>query len=45
MKDNRSVRYITLSCVHGGKAKNRTNNLAKPFPSMNIKCKAKIIQS
>ncbi|XP_042950400.1 protein FAR-RED IMPAIRED RESPONSE 1-like [Carya illinoinensis] len=37
-----SVRYVTLGCAHGGKAWNRTLNIAKPRPTGKTDCKAKI---
>ncbi|XP_042983399.1 protein FAR1-RELATED SEQUENCE 5-like [Carya illinoinensis] len=37
-----SVRYVTLGCVRGGKARNRTLNVAKPRPTGKTDCKAKI---
>ncbi|XP_042972807.1 protein FAR1-RELATED SEQUENCE 4-like [Carya illinoinensis] len=37
-----SVRYITLCCARGGKARNRTLNVANPRPTGKTECKAKI---
>ncbi|KAF5452014.1 hypothetical protein F2P56_027055 [Juglans regia] len=40
--DEGSVRYVTLGCAHGGKAQNRTMNVAKPRPIGKTDCKAMI---
>ncbi|XP_042958128.1 protein FAR1-RELATED SEQUENCE 5-like [Carya illinoinensis] len=37
-----SLRYITLCCSRGGKARNRTKNVARPRPTSKTDCKAKI---
>ncbi|XP_042960040.1 protein FAR-RED IMPAIRED RESPONSE 1-like [Carya illinoinensis] len=37
-----SVRYVTIGCAHGGKARNRITNLSKPRPTTKTNCKAKI---
>ncbi|XP_042947770.1 protein FAR1-RELATED SEQUENCE 5-like [Carya illinoinensis] len=37
-----SLRYITLCCSRGGKARNRTTNVARPRPTSKTDCKAKI---
>ncbi|XP_042952303.1 protein FAR1-RELATED SEQUENCE 5-like [Carya illinoinensis] len=37
-----SVRYVTLCCARGGKARNRTLNVAKPRPTGKTECKARI---
>ncbi|KAG7942868.1 hypothetical protein I3843_15G008500 [Carya illinoinensis] len=36
------VRYITLCCAHGGKARNRTLNVVKLHPTGKTECKARI---
>ncbi|KAG6625741.1 hypothetical protein CIPAW_16G119700 [Carya illinoinensis] len=41
-EEDNSVRYVTLSCARGGKARNRTLNIAKPRPTGKTECKAKI---
>ncbi|XP_042983693.1 protein FAR1-RELATED SEQUENCE 5-like isoform X2 [Carya illinoinensis] len=40
--EDETVRYITLACARGGKARNRTLNVAKPRPTAKTECKAKI---
>ncbi|KAG2726456.1 hypothetical protein I3760_01G113900 [Carya illinoinensis] len=40
--DDGTVRYATLGCPHGGKARNRTLNVARPRPTGKTECKAKI---
>ncbi|XP_042941235.1 protein FAR-RED IMPAIRED RESPONSE 1-like [Carya illinoinensis] len=40
--DERNVRYVTIGCTHGGKARNRTMNVAKPRPTGKTDCKARI---
>ncbi|KAF5464364.1 hypothetical protein F2P56_014444 [Juglans regia] len=40
--DDETVRYVTLACAHGGKARNRTLNVANPRPTGKTECKAKI---
>ncbi|KAG2670594.1 hypothetical protein I3760_14G093100 [Carya illinoinensis] len=37
-----SLIYITLCCSRGGKARNRTTNVARPHPTSKTDCKAKI---
>ncbi|XP_035547427.1 protein FAR1-RELATED SEQUENCE 5-like [Juglans regia] len=37
-----TLRYITLGCARGGKARNRTSNVARPRPTSKTECKAKI---
>ncbi|XP_041020469.1 protein FAR-RED IMPAIRED RESPONSE 1-like [Juglans microcarpa x Juglans regia] len=37
-----SIRYVTLACARGGKARNRTLNVAKPRSTGKTECKAKI---
>ncbi|KAF5464139.1 hypothetical protein F2P56_014243 [Juglans regia] len=37
-----NVRYATLGCARGGKARNKTLNVARPRPTGKIECKAKI---
>ncbi|KAF5462636.1 hypothetical protein F2P56_018625 [Juglans regia] len=37
-----TIRYVTLACARGGKARNRTLNVAKPRPTGKTECKAKI---
>ncbi|XP_042988747.1 protein FAR1-RELATED SEQUENCE 5-like [Carya illinoinensis] len=41
-EEDDSVRYVTLSCARGGKARNRTLNVANPRPTGKTECKAKI---
>ncbi|XP_042955964.1 protein FAR1-RELATED SEQUENCE 4-like isoform X2 [Carya illinoinensis] len=36
------LRYVTLGCARGGKARNRTSNVARPRPTSKTDCKAKI---
>ncbi|KAF5441779.1 hypothetical protein F2P56_037010 [Juglans regia] len=40
--DDETVRYVTLGCARGGKARNRTLNVARPRPTGKTECKAKI---
>ncbi|XP_042969612.1 protein FAR1-RELATED SEQUENCE 5-like [Carya illinoinensis] len=40
--DDGTVRYATLGCAQGGKARNRTLNVARPCPTGKTECKAKI---
>ncbi|XP_035541675.1 protein FAR1-RELATED SEQUENCE 5-like [Juglans regia] len=40
--DEGSVRYVTIGCARGGKARNRTMNVAKPRPTGKTDCKARI---
>ncbi|KAF5477392.1 hypothetical protein F2P56_004037 [Juglans regia] len=40
--DEGNVRYVTLGCACGGKARNRTMNVAKPRPTGKTDCKARI---
>ncbi|XP_041001764.1 protein FAR1-RELATED SEQUENCE 5-like [Juglans microcarpa x Juglans regia] len=40
--EDESVRYVTLACARGGKARNRTLNVANPRPAGKTECKAKI---
>ncbi|XP_035546562.1 protein FAR1-RELATED SEQUENCE 5-like [Juglans regia] len=40
--EDESVRYVTLACARGGKARNRTLNVANPRPTGKTECKAKI---
>ncbi|KAG6700545.1 hypothetical protein I3842_08G117700 [Carya illinoinensis] len=42
MEDDGSVRYLTLGCARGGKARNRNSNVSKPRPTMKMDCKAKV---
>ncbi|XP_042974613.1 protein FAR1-RELATED SEQUENCE 5-like [Carya illinoinensis] len=37
-----SVRYVTVGCACGGKARNRTSNVARPRPTSKTDCKARI---
>lgn len=37
-----SIRYITLGCARGGKARNHTTNVAKPRPTSKTGCEARI---
>ncbi|XP_042940728.1 uncharacterized protein LOC122275650 isoform X2 [Carya illinoinensis] len=37
-----SIKYVTLGCARGGKARNRTSNVAKPRPTSKTDCKARI---
>ncbi|XP_041001654.1 protein FAR1-RELATED SEQUENCE 5-like [Juglans microcarpa x Juglans regia] len=36
------LRYITLGCARGGKARNRTTNVARPRPTSKTGCSARI---
>ncbi|XP_041023651.1 protein FAR1-RELATED SEQUENCE 5-like isoform X2 [Juglans microcarpa x Juglans regia] len=40
--EDETVRYVTLGCARGGKARNRTMNVVKPRPTGKTDCKAKI---
>ncbi|XP_042944800.1 protein FAR1-RELATED SEQUENCE 5-like [Carya illinoinensis] len=40
--EDESARYVTLACARGGKAWNRTLNVANPCPIGKTECKAKI---
>ncbi|XP_042952122.1 protein FAR1-RELATED SEQUENCE 5-like [Carya illinoinensis] len=40
--DDGTVRYATLGCARGGKARNRTLNVARPRPIGKTECKSKI---
>ncbi|KAG7973828.1 hypothetical protein I3843_06G017100 [Carya illinoinensis] len=37
-----SIRYVTLGYARGGKARNRTTNVARPRPTSKTECKARI---
>ncbi|XP_042950111.1 protein FAR1-RELATED SEQUENCE 5-like [Carya illinoinensis] len=37
-----SLRYVTLGCARGGKARNRMSNVARPRPTSKTDCKARI---
>ncbi|XP_042950377.1 protein FAR1-RELATED SEQUENCE 5-like [Carya illinoinensis] len=37
-----SIKYVTLGCARGGKARNRTTNVARPRPTSKTECKAQI---
>ncbi|XP_040988969.1 protein FAR-RED IMPAIRED RESPONSE 1-like [Juglans microcarpa x Juglans regia] len=41
-RDDETVRYVTLGCARGGKARNRMLNVARPRPTGKIECKTKI---
>ncbi|KAF5481730.1 hypothetical protein F2P56_002361 [Juglans regia] len=38
--ENETVRYVTLACARGGKARKRTFNVTNPRPTRKTKCKA-----
>ncbi|XP_035543634.1 protein FAR-RED ELONGATED HYPOCOTYL 3-like [Juglans regia] len=40
--EDQSVRYVTLGCARGGKARNKSSNLANPRPTGKTDCKARI---
>ncbi|KAG2705199.1 hypothetical protein I3760_05G041300 [Carya illinoinensis] len=40
--EDESIRYVTLGCARGGKARNRTTNVARPRPTSKTECKARI---
>ncbi|KAF5449881.1 hypothetical protein F2P56_030283 [Juglans regia] len=40
--DDETVRYVTLGCARGGKARNRTLNVARSRPTGKTECKANI---
>ncbi|XP_042971217.1 protein FAR1-RELATED SEQUENCE 5-like [Carya illinoinensis] len=40
--DDETVRYVTLACARGGKARNRILNVANPRPTGKTECKVKI---
>ncbi|XP_035542832.1 uncharacterized protein LOC109019000, partial [Juglans regia] len=35
-----TIKYVTLGCARGGKARNRTSNVSKPRPTSKTDCKA-----
>ncbi|XP_042978819.1 protein FAR1-RELATED SEQUENCE 5-like [Carya illinoinensis] len=37
-----SIKYVTLGCARGGKARNHTTNVARPRPTSKTECKARI---
>ncbi|KAF5465008.1 hypothetical protein F2P56_015042 [Juglans regia] len=41
-EDDGSVRYVTLGCARGGKARKRITNMSKPRPTTKTDCKARI---
>ncbi|KAG2693966.1 hypothetical protein I3760_08G119400 [Carya illinoinensis] len=41
-ENDRSVRYVTLGCARGGKARKRITNISKPCPITKTDCKARI---
>ncbi|KAF5459620.1 hypothetical protein F2P56_019556 [Juglans regia] len=41
-REDGNVRYATLGCARGGKACNKTLNVARPLPTVKAECKAKI---
>ncbi|KAF5455808.1 hypothetical protein F2P56_025345 [Juglans regia] len=41
-EDDGSVRYVTLGCARGGKARKRITNISKPRPTTKTDCKARI---
>ncbi|XP_042973095.1 protein FAR-RED IMPAIRED RESPONSE 1-like [Carya illinoinensis] len=40
--EDQSVRYVTLGCARGGKARNKSLNVANPRPTGKTDCKARI---
>ncbi|XP_042979935.1 protein FAR-RED IMPAIRED RESPONSE 1-like [Carya illinoinensis] len=40
-EEDESVRYVTLACARGGKAQNRTLNVANPRSTRKMECKAR----
>ncbi|XP_042972797.1 protein FAR1-RELATED SEQUENCE 2-like [Carya illinoinensis] len=40
--EDQSVRYVTLGCARGGKARIKTSNVANPRPTGKTNCKARI---
>ncbi|XP_042939384.1 protein FAR1-RELATED SEQUENCE 5-like [Carya illinoinensis] len=40
--EDQSVRYVTLGCARGGKARNKSLNVANPRPTRKTDCKARI---
>ncbi|XP_042956375.1 protein FAR1-RELATED SEQUENCE 6-like [Carya illinoinensis] len=40
--EDETVRYVTLACARGGKARNRLLNVSNPRPTGKTECKAKI---
>ncbi|KAI9182432.1 hypothetical protein LWI28_025316 [Acer negundo] len=40
--EDQTVRYVTLACARGGKARNRTFNVGNPHPIGKTECEAKI---
>ncbi|KAF5477161.1 hypothetical protein F2P56_003832 [Juglans regia] len=41
-EEDETVRYVTLACARGGKARNRTFDFTNPRPTGKTECKAKI---
>ncbi|XP_035541660.1 protein FAR1-RELATED SEQUENCE 5-like [Juglans regia] len=37
-----TVKYVTVGCARGGKARNRASNVSKPRPTSKTNCKAKM---
>ncbi|XP_041001710.1 protein FAR1-RELATED SEQUENCE 5-like [Juglans microcarpa x Juglans regia] len=37
-----TIKYVTLGCARGGKARNRTSNVSKPRPTSKTDCKARM---
>ncbi|KAG6657029.1 hypothetical protein CIPAW_04G062400 [Carya illinoinensis] len=40
--EDESIKYVTLGCARGGKARNRTSNVTRPRPTSKTDCKARI---
>ncbi|XP_035541673.1 protein FAR1-RELATED SEQUENCE 4-like [Juglans regia] len=40
--EDQSVRYVTIGCARGGKARNKSSNVANPRPTGKTGCKARI---
>ncbi|KAG6669101.1 hypothetical protein CIPAW_01G219800 [Carya illinoinensis] len=37
-----TIKYVTLGCARGGKARNRTSNISRPRPTSKTDCKARM---
>lgn len=37
-----TLRYVTLGCSHGGKARNHISNVARPRSTSKLNCRARI---
>ncbi|KAG6677355.1 hypothetical protein I3842_14G022100 [Carya illinoinensis] len=37
-----TIKYVTLGCARGGKARNRTSNVSRPWPTSKTDCKTRM---